>query len=77
MLKFIDSNLEPPSMRATTSDIWCHEPFLSISPAMLEQSFFYLKGKGYIVALELDPAMQTFVVTRITEKGRRAIKGQI
>ena len=82
MLQLIDTKFGEGAVRVTTSDIY-GPPFLEVSPGLLERAFSYLKNEGYIVAFPdgppgyiagvEEPSLQRFVVTRITEKGRKAL----
>ena len=76
MLSFILSLIgERP---VTTTEIYCREPFVEISPSALHQAFIHLQTNGYIIAEE-DPgnnpmaarSTRMFTVTAVTDKGRK------
>ena len=65
MLQFIAEAIRDRPV--TTSAIITHDPFMEVSPYLLEQSLINLRNLGYIVATEASP--EYFIVSEITGEG--------
>lgn len=79
MLSFIEDALRETYV--TTETVLSHTPFLKISPGTLNKALIHLSKEGYIEANEdpeanplVDPIHRSWIVHRVTEKGRRALR---
>jgi len=70
MLRFIVEDFQRGTV--TTSSIMCHEPFLDISPRLLENSLINLRNLGYVVVAETQPFY--FTVKEITGDGLKVVR---
>ena len=80
MLGFIYDQL--PGHNVTTSTVYCHKPFLDVSPRDLYGAMIHLSREGYIEVTEDEPvnpfaplSTRRWTVDRVTEKGRLALRG--
>ena len=80
MLRLIYDQL--PDRVVTSSTVYCHKPFLEVSPGVLFQALVHLTSEGYIDAAEDESAnpfatasARPWTVHRVTEKGRQALRG--
>ena len=79
MLQFIHAELKK-GVVVSTGTVYCHDPFLKVSPTILNLAFCYLADSGYISATEAPHSnpmavSQNFTVTAVTQEGRKALIG--
>ena len=80
MLRLIYDQL--PDRVVTNSTVYCHKPFLEVSPGVLCQALVHLTSEEYIDAAENESAnpfapasARPWTIHRVTEKGRFALLG--